>query len=62
MLQSASGKGLTGRRGLLRLYGAERFCMGARQDAEKAAKRLTDEAYCRGSNDNISCVVIRFGF
>lgn len=29
-------------------------------DPEKAAKRLTDEAYSRGSADNISCVVIRF--
>ena len=32
------------------------------QDAEKAAKKLTDEAYCRGSNDNISCIVVRFNF
>ena len=32
------------------------------QDAEKAAKKLTDEAYSRGSNDNISCIVIRFKF
>lgn len=31
-------------------------------DAEKAAKRLTDEAYGRGSNDNISCIVLRFRF
>ncbi|CAL8468810.1 g8351 [Coccomyxa elongata] len=31
-------------------------------DAEKAAKRLTDEAYGRGSNDNISCIVLRFKF
>jgi protein phosphatase 1L len=32
------------------------------QDAEKAAKRLTDEAYGRGSNDNISCIVLKFNF
>lgn len=32
------------------------------QDAEKAAKKLTDEAYGRGSNDNISCIVLRFNF
>ena len=32
------------------------------QDAEKAAKRLTEEAYSRGSNDNISCIVVRFNF
>lgn len=32
------------------------------QNAEAAAKRLTEEAYHRGSNDNISCVVIRFKF
>ncbi|EIE22236.1 protein phosphatase 2C catalytic subunit [Coccomyxa subellipsoidea C-169] len=31
-------------------------------DAEKAAKKLTDEAYGRGSNDNISCIVLRFRF
>lgn len=31
-------------------------------DSEKAAKRLTEEAFQRGSNDNISCVVIRFKF
>lgn len=30
------------------------------QDAEEAAKRLTDEAYKKGSADNITCVVIRF--
>lgn len=29
-------------------------------DPEKAAKRLTEEAYTRGSNDNISCIVVRF--
>jgi protein phosphatase 1L len=31
------------------------------QDPERAAKRLTDEAFQRGSNDNISCIVVRFG-
>lgn len=30
------------------------------QDAEKAARKLTEEALCRGSNDNISCVVVKF--
>jgi protein phosphatase 1L len=30
------------------------------QDAEEAAKKLTDEAYKKGSADNITCVVIRF--
>jgi protein phosphatase 1L len=30
------------------------------QDAEEAAKRLTDEAFKKGSADNITCVVIRF--
>jgi protein phosphatase 1L len=30
------------------------------QDAEEAAKRLTDEAMKKGSADNITCVVIRF--
>ncbi len=29
-------------------------------DAEKAAKQLTEEAFLRGSNDNISCIVVRF--
>eukprot|EP00195_Chlamydomonas_chlamydogama_P006956 CAMPEP_0202890740 /NCGR_PEP_ID=MMETSP1392-20130828/1052_1 /ASSEMBLY_ACC=CAM_ASM_000868 /TAXON_ID=225041 /ORGANISM="Chlamydomonas chlamydogama, Strain SAG 11-48b" /LENGTH=238 /DNA_ID=CAMNT_0049574365 /DNA_START=401 /DNA_END=1117 /DNA_ORIENTATION=- len=29
-------------------------------DAEKAAKRLTEEAFQRGSNDNISCIIVRF--
>jgi protein phosphatase 1L len=29
-------------------------------EPEKAAKRLTDEAFARGSCDNISCIVIRF--
>lgn len=32
------------------------------KDAETAAKKLTEEAYSRGSNDNISCIVIRFKF
>jgi protein phosphatase 1L len=31
-------------------------------DAERAARRLAEEAYSRGSNDNISCVVIKFNF
>lgn len=30
------------------------------QDAEEAAKRLTEEAFKKGSADNITCVVIRF--
>lgn len=30
------------------------------QDAQEAAKRLTEEAYKKGSADNITCVVIRF--
>ncbi|GIL71018.1 hypothetical protein Vretimale_4095 [Volvox reticuliferus] len=29
-------------------------------DAEQAAKRVTEEAFQLGSNDNISCVVVRF--
>lgn len=29
-------------------------------DAEEAAKRLMNEAYQRGSSDNITCVVVRF--
>eukprot|EP00271_Cylindrocystis_brebissonii_P011157 TRINITY_DN27_c0_g1_i1.p1 TRINITY_DN27_c0_g1~~TRINITY_DN27_c0_g1_i1.p1 ORF type:complete len:284 (+),score=56.38 TRINITY_DN27_c0_g1_i1:255-1106(+) len=29
-------------------------------DAEAAAKRLTEEAFKRGSTDNITCVVVRF--
>mmetsp|Transcript_14692 Transcript_14692/g.36607 ORF Transcript_14692/g.36607 Transcript_14692/m.36607 type:complete len:289 (-) Transcript_14692:520-1386(-) len=29
-------------------------------DPERAAKKLTEEAYARGSNDNISCIVVRF--
>ena len=31
-------------------------------DPEKAAKRLAEEAYNRGSCDNISCVVIRLKY
>ncbi|WIA09237.1 hypothetical protein OEZ85_008645 [Tetradesmus obliquus] len=31
-------------------------------EADKAARRLVDEAYQRGSNDNISCVVLKFRF
>lgn len=30
------------------------------QDPEEAAKRLMQEAYQRGSADNITCVVVRF--
>lgn len=30
------------------------------EDAEEAAKRLMQEAYHRGSADNITCVVVRF--
>jgi protein phosphatase 1L len=29
-------------------------------DAERAARLLTEEALARGSNDNISCVVLKF--
>jgi serine/threonine protein phosphatase PrpC len=29
-------------------------------DAQEAAKKLTEEAYNRGSADNITCVVVRF--
>lgn len=29
-------------------------------DAEVAARKLTEEAYARGSSDNITCVVVRF--
>lgn len=29
-------------------------------DPEEAAKRLMQEAYQRGSADNITCVVVRF--
>eukprot|EP01025_Chloroclados_australasicus_P019298 TRINITY_DN2052_c0_g1_i3.p3 TRINITY_DN2052_c0_g1~~TRINITY_DN2052_c0_g1_i3.p3 ORF type:complete len:295 (+),score=28.91 TRINITY_DN2052_c0_g1_i3:251-1135(+) len=32
------------------------------RDPEQAAKILTEEAYNRGSNDNISCVIVRFSF
>ena len=31
-----------------------------KDDAEAAAKFLTDEAFKRGSADNITCVVVRF--
>lgn len=31
-------------------------------DAEAAAVRLTTEAFQRGSNDNISCIVVVFNF
>lgn len=31
-------------------------------EADKAAERLVHEAYQRGSNDNISCVVLKFKF
>ena len=30
------------------------------EDPEQAAKRLLQEAYQRGSADNITCVVVRF--
>ena len=30
------------------------------KDVEEAAKKLTDEAYGRGSMDNITCIIIRF--
>ncbi|KAJ6817181.1 putative protein phosphatase 2C 11 [Iris pallida] len=29
-------------------------------DAEASARKLTEEAYARGSSDNITCVVVRF--
>lgn len=29
-------------------------------DAEAASRKLTQEAYARGSADNITCVVVRF--
>lgn len=29
-------------------------------DAEAAARKLIQEAYARGSSDNITCVVVRF--
>ena len=38
------------------------LCGDGPQDPEKAAKKLTDEAYGRGSNDNISCIVLKFHF
>jgi hypothetical protein len=58
----------------LRLYAALHLmtCVCSLQDAvaivkdiaeaDKAARRLVDEAYQRGSNDNISCVVLKFRF
>jgi protein phosphatase 1L len=30
-------------------------------DAEEASRRLVEEAYARGSSDNITCLVVRFG-
>mmetsp|Transcript_26289 Transcript_26289/g.78076 ORF Transcript_26289/g.78076 Transcript_26289/m.78076 type:complete len:292 (-) Transcript_26289:191-1066(-) len=33
-----------------------------KDEPEKAAKRLAEEAYSRGSCDNISCIVIRFKY
>ena len=30
------------------------------EDPEYAAKRLTDEAFRKGSVDNVTCVVVRF--
>lgn len=32
------------------------------KDAQVAAKKLTEEAYARGSCDNISCIVVRFNY
>lgn len=32
------------------------------KEADKAAHRLVEEAFQRGSNDNISCVVLKFRF
>ena len=29
-------------------------------DSEAAAKKLSEEAYGRGSMDNITCIVVRF--
>lgn len=29
-------------------------------DAEAAARKLIEEAYAKGSSDNITCVVVRF--
>ena len=34
-------------------------CLQNIPDAEAAARKLTDEAFSRGSNDNISCVVVK---
>jgi protein phosphatase 1L len=31
-------------------------------EAQQAAKRLVQEAFQRGSNDNISCVVLKFKY
>ncbi|GAB2270452.1 hypothetical protein Dimus_005349 [Dionaea muscipula] len=31
------------------------------KDAEAASRKLTEEAYARGSSDNITCLVVRFG-
>ncbi|KAK1323599.1 putative protein phosphatase 2C 11 [Acorus calamus] len=31
-------------------------------DAETSARRLTEEAYARGSSDNITCLVVRFEY
>lgn len=30
------------------------------KDAEAASRKLIEEAYSRGSSDNITCVVVRF--
>lgn len=32
------------------------------QSAKDAAKDLAEQAYQRGSNDNISCIVVKFFF
>lgn len=30
------------------------------KDAEAASRKLTEEAFARGSSDNITCLVVRF--
>jgi len=36
--------------------------VGGAGDSKEAARKLAEEAYARGSNDNISCIVARFHF